>query len=48
MWAILVAAGSVILAFVFSLGKASSRAERIADQHRKELFERKKKDETPS
>lgn len=41
MWAIAVAAGSLILAFVFSLAKVSSRAEKITDQHRKELLERK-------
>lgn len=41
MWAIIIALGSLVLAFVFSLAKISSRGEKITEQHRQELLERK-------
>lgn len=43
MWVIIAAGFSLILAFVFSFAKVSSRAEKITDQHRAELQDRKEK-----
>ena len=41
MWGVLGAGAIFVLALVMSLAKASSRGERLAEQHREELVNRK-------
>lgn len=43
MWVAIGAGVSMVLGVVFSLAKASSRAESAADKHREELMARKHK-----
>lgn len=42
MWSAIVSGGLFILAIIFSLAKASARADNITESHREELLARKK------
>lgn len=44
MWVIIVGSVTFFLTIIFSLAKASSRGEEIAEKHREELLNRGKKE----